>query len=328
LIISKTPLRASFFGGGTDFAKYYENSSLGFGAVISTTVDMNVYITVNRSFDGSIRLCYADNERVQHVNEVKHNLIREALKITGIEDSVEIIYSADLPLSTAGIGLASSSAISVGVLKALYAYQGIYAPPELLARKACEIERSRLGQRIGVQDQYAVAYGGFNLYYFNADGTVAVSPVVCPKPIRDELESNLLLFFTGISRDSKEILNEQEESISQKMEMLDSLVQAAEKAAAELSRGRVDEWGYMLNASWQTKKRFAKGISTPLIDTMYESAREAGALGGKVLGAGGGGFLLLYVPQVNQVSVRSALSEYREVPFSFAQQGSRIVFSD
>ena len=170
MIISKTPLRMSFFGGGTDFADYYENSRYGYGAVISTALDMYVYIMVCKRFDDKIRVCYTVNEFVDSVDEIKHNIIREALKMLGIEKGVDIVYSADIPLSSAGIGLASSSALAVGVLNALHAYKGEHVSPEVLAREACEIEIERLKNPIGVQDQYAVAYGGFRKYKFHKNG--------------------------------------------------------------------------------------------------------------------------------------------------------------
>lgn len=328
MIISKTPLRCSFFGGGTDFHDYYENSCLGYGSTISTALDMHVYITVNRSFDHKIRLCYRDNEWVDRVDDVKHNIIREALRLVGIEDGIEIFYSADIPLSGAGVGLASSSALAVGVLNALYAYLGQYVTPDFLARQACKIEIERLGQRIGIQDQYAVAYGGFNRYRFNSDGSVDVMPVICNHDTKEALEKRLMLFFTGMTRKSGKILSEQAEKIERKMNMLDDLVRTVDRSAEMLTMERMDEWGAELDRTWAIKKQFAGGISNPVIDGMYQSARSAGALGGKVLGAGGGGFLLLYVPEACQDAVRNALADYREVGFHFEPQGSHIIFSD
>lgn len=328
MIISKTPLRCSFFGGGTDFHDYYENSRYGYGSVISTALDMHVYITVNHNFDGKVRLCYAGNELVDHADQVRHNIIREALKIVGIEKGIEIFYSADIPLSGAGIGLASSSALAVGVLNALHAYKGEYVSAERLAKEACHIEIDCLGQQIGIQDQYAAAYGGFRRYRFNQNGSVTVMPVVCRKEILRRLEKNLMLFFTGLTRDSGQILSEQTQTISDKTAMLDSLVETVDRAHDALVSGNVGLWGEELDKSWQIKKKFAGGISNPLIDEMYTAARNAGALGGKILGAGGGGFLLLYTKQDRQEDVKTALKEFRQVPFALEPQGSRIVFSD
>lgn len=328
MIISKTPLKASFFGGGTDFSTYYENSKLGYGTVVSTALDMYVYITVNKKFDDSIRIVYSDNELVSNVDEVKHNIIREALKIVGIQRGIEIVYMADIPLSNAGIGLASSSALAVGVLNALHAYKGEFVSQGVLAREACEIEINRLGQRIGIQDQFAVAYGGFSQYKFFSDGSVSVSPIVCRKDIIEKLKKNLMLFYTGNTRDSRKILSEQSDTIVEKTVMLDDLVNTTDCAVRALYDGDIDYWGTELDRTWNIKKKFAKGISNSLIDEMYNKAKSAGAIGGKILGAGGGGFMLLYVPQKKQDSVKKELAGFRNITFSCSNEGSKIVFYD
>ena len=328
MIISKTPHRASFFGGGTDFSTYYENSKLGYGTVVSTALDMYVYITVNKKFDDSIRIVYSDNELVSNVDEVKHNIIREALKIVGIQRGIEIVYMADIPLSNAGIGLASSSALAVGVLNALHAYKGEFVSQGVLAREACEIEINRLGQRIGIQDQFAVAYGGFSQYKFFSDGSVSVSPIVCRKDIIEKLKKNLMLFYTGNTRDSRKILSEQSDTIVEKTVMLDDLVNTTDCAVRALYDGDIDYWGTELDRTWNIKKKFAKGISNSLIDEMYNKAKSAGAIGGKILGAGGGGFMLLYVPQKKQDSVKKELAGFRNITFSCSNEGSKIVLYD
>lgn len=329
MVISKTPLRASLFGGGTDFKGYWKYSKMGFGTVISAALDMHVYITVNRKFDDMIRVVYSGNELVSHVDEVKHNIIREALKITGIQKGIEVIYMADIPLSGAGIGLASSSALAVGVLNALHAYKGEYVTPDILAREACEIEIGRLGQQIGIQDQYAVAYGGLHQYRFYPNGKVSVNPIIGCHKVLKKLEDNLLLFYTGQTRDSRKILKEQTDTMADKSAMLDELVEITERIYREaFHEERIDMIGERLDYAWTIKKKFASGISNELIDTMYRNAKEAGALGGKVLGAGGGGFLLLYVPEDKQGAVRVALSDFREVDFRIDPQGSNIIFSD
>ncbi len=328
MIISKTPMRCSFFGGGTDFHDYFENSRFGYGSVISTALDMHVYITVNENFDGKVRLCYAGNEFVDCVDQVKHNIIREAMKTVGIERGIELFYSADIPLSGVGIGLASSSALAVGVLNALHAFKGEYVSAEQLAREACHIEIDCLGQQIGIQDQYAASFGGFKRYRFNQNGTVTVMPVLCKKEVLDGLEQNLMMFFTGVTRDSSKILSEQTRTIPDKTEILDSMAAMVDEMYDELAAGSIDSWGYGLDKSWQMKKKFAGGVSNSMIDGMYTAAQNAGALGGKILGAGGGGFLLLYVPKDAQKSVKEALKEFRQVPFVLEPQGSRIIFSD
>jgi len=326
MIISKTPLRASFFGGGTDFSAYYENSSLGYGTVVSTALDMYVYITVNKKFDDMVRVVYSGNELVSHVDEVKHNIIREAMKIVGIERGIEIIYMADIPLSSAGVGLASSSALAVGVLNALHAYKGEFVSPETLAREACEIEINRLGQRIGIQDQFAVAHGGINQYKFFNDGSVSVAPVCCKKETMDRLKSNLLMFYTGTTRDSRKILDEQSDTILDKTKMLDDLVLTTNRAIDALYQDNPDFWGTELDRTWAIKKKFAGGVTNPMIDDMYERAKNAGALGGKILGAGGGGFLLCYVPKEKQNDVKNALSDFSCMDFKCCPEGSRIIF--
>mgnify|MGYP002860217065 CR=1 FL=1 len=329
MVISKTPLRASLFGGGTDFKDYWANSRMGYGTVLSAALDMHVYITVNQKFDDKIRVVYSGNELVDSVDEVKHNIIREALKITGITKGIEVIYMADIPLSGAGVGLASSSALAVGVLNALHAYKGEYVTPETLAREACEIEINRLGQQIGIQDQYAVAYGGFHQYRFYPNGKVSVNPVIGEHKVVEKIEDNLLMFFTGQTRDSRKILKEQSDTIEDKSSMLDELVEITDRIYSEAFRSdRMDMIGERLDYAWQIKKKFASGVSNETIDDMYAKAKEAGALGGKVLGAGGGGFLLFYVPKESQDLVRASLNDYREVQFKIDPQGSSIIFSD
>lgn len=328
MIISKTPLRASFFGGGTDFRDYFENSKLGYGTVLSTALDMYVYIMVCKRFDDKIRVCYTKNEFVDSVDQVKHNIIREALKIVGIESGVDIVYSADIPLSSAGVGLASSSALAVGVLNALYTYVGKHASSEELARKACAIEIERLGNPIGIQDQYAVAYGGFKQYKFWQNGDVTASPVTLQREVLDMLQSNLLLYYTGITRISSEILGEQKQHIPDKTTILDQLAMMPERAIRELDQGNIDAWGGMLDEAWQLKRQMASKISNAEIDDMYQIAKLAGATGGKILGAGGGGFLLLYVPNEKIKFVEQAMLKYKKVNFRFENEGSRIIFME
>ncbi|MCR5626591.1 MAG: GHMP kinase [Lachnospiraceae bacterium] len=328
MIISKTPLRASFFGGGTDFAEYFHNSKFGYGSVISTALNMHVYITVNKRFDNKIRVVYSGNELVDSVDEVKHNIIREALKITGITGGVEVVYMADLPMTNLGVGLASSSALAVGVLNALHAYKGEFVGSKDLAKEALEIEIGRLGQQIGVQDQYAVACGGFNRYIFNADDSVSVSPVRMTTELRNRLLNNLMLFYTGNARDSRAIFAEQKKTTENKKDIYDSLVEATNTAMEMINKENIDGWGELLKETWETKKKFASGVSNPLVDDMYSKAISAGALGGKILGAGGGGFLLVYTPVEKQASVKEALKDFKYLPFEIDMQGSRIIFVD
>ena len=328
MIISKTPLRASLFGGGTDFKSYYESSSIGYGSVLSAALNMHVYITVNKKFDDKIRVVYSGNELVDSVDEVKHNIIREALKMTGITKGIEVIYMADIPLSGAGIGLASSSALAVGVLNALHAYKGEFVSTETLAKEACKIEIDILGQRIGIQDQFAVANGGFKRYRFLNDGSVAISPILVSEKIKSELYHNLMLFFTGNTRDSSKILSEQSDNIENRRKMLDELVRTVDYVYEEINKGNYQVVGKELDRTWNIKKSLSSGISNDLIDNMYNSAKSAGAIGGKILGAGGGGFMLLYVEDDKKDKVRAALKNYKEVPFEVDSEGSRIIFVD
>ena len=328
MIISKTPLRASLFGGGTDFKAYYETSTLGYGQVLSATLNMHVYITVNKKFDDKIRVVYNGNELVDDISQVKHNIIREALKLTGITKGIEVIYMADIPLSGAGIGLASSSALAVGVLNALHAYKGEFVTPDVLAKEACHIEIDLLGQRIGIQDQYAVANGGFNRYRFLNDGKVSVSPFIVNENIKHKLYNNLMLFFTGNTRDSRKILSEQSDNIENKRKMLDELVLTVDKVYNEINNENIEIVGTELDKTWEIKKSLSSGISNEIIDNMYNLAKNAGAVGGKVLGAGGGGFMLFYVEDENKDKVRNALKDYREFSFDVDSEGSRIIFVD
>ncbi len=328
MIISKTPLRMSFFGGGTDFADYYQNSRYGYGSVISTALDMYVYIMVCKRFDDKIRVCYTINEFVDSVDQIQHNIIREALKMLGVKKGIDIVYSADIPLSSAGIGLASSSALAVGVLNALHAYKGEHVSPEVLAGEACEIEIRRLGNPIGMQDQYAVAYGGFRKYKFHKNDVVTNEMVICRQSVMNKFCKNLMLYYTGLTRISSVILAEQKSNIADKRPVLDEMAGMVDQAERALAEGDLEEIGKMLDKAWELKRQMSSGISNPVIEEMYQKAKTAGALGGKILGAGGGGFMLLYVPCDRQADVRNKMRGYKETPFAFETEGSRIIFSE
>lgn len=328
MVISKTPLRASFFGGGSDFKDFYEKTELGYGSTISTTLNMYVYIMINKRFDNKIRISYRIQELVDSVNEIEHNIVREAMKIAGIEKGVDIVYSADIPISTSGVGLASSSAMAVGVLNALFAYKGVRLSAEKLAKYACEIEIDRLKNPIGVQDQYAVSYGGFKKYRYYASENVSISTVICNPLVRKTLEKRLMLFYTGIGRISSTILSDQKKNIADRMIVINQMVQMVDKAEDALQNNDLDKWGYMLDEAWCLKKQMSNQISNSMLDDMYNKAKVAGAYGGKVLGAGGGGFLLLYVPEEKQSLVKEVLKEYIQVKFKFEDEGSRIIFME
>ncbi|HFQ94593.1 MAG TPA: GHMP kinase, partial [Anaerolineae bacterium] len=275
-------------------------------------------------FDDKLRIGYSQTEMVDSVDEIQHELIREALRYTGITHGVEITTMADIP--TKGSGLGSSSTVTVGALHAMYAYKRELILTERLAQEACVIEREILQKPSGVQDQYIAAYGGFRFMEFTTDGEIIVRPVsLSPRTLRC-LNDNLLIFFTGITRQNGRILEEQEMNINDRLAVLEQMKQIAYTACDELQRENVDAVGDLLHESWQLKKQLASQISNPQIDEMYETALQAGATGGKVSGAGGGGFLLLYVPRGQQEKVRDALKEYQELPITLGQDGSKVIF--
>ena len=323
MIISRTPLRISFAGGGSDLEEYYKTR---YGAVVSTAIDKYIYMTVNQKFDDAIRVSYSKTEIVNRVDEIEHNVIREALRLTGIEKKIEIVYMGDIPLGSAGVGLASSSGLAVGVLNALYAYKGIFASAERLAKEACEIEIDILKHPIGKQDQYICAYGGMNYIQFNKDGTVFVDPIICTAETKKKLHSRLMLFYTGMMRVSSSILNEQRSKTNSNLSYIDRMVDLAKETKDLLNNNKIDGIGELLHEGWDLKKKLASGISNTQIDDYYERALNAGALGGKILGAGAGGFLLLYCEEKNQPSVRDALKDLKESPFTFEPQGSKIIY--
>ena len=323
MIISKTPLRISFAGGGSDLAAYYKSS---YGSVVSTAIDKYIYITVNRKFDDLIRVSYSKTEMVGNVDEIEHNIIREALKLVGIEKGVEVVYMGDIPLGSAGVGLGSSSSLAVGVLNALYAFKGQSVSAEKLARGACEIEIDILKCPIGKQDQYIAAYGGLQHIRFNGDDSVFVDPVICQYQTKEELNSKLLLFYTGVTRVSSSILAEQEQKTDINRSYLDKIVELAGELKEGLVGNDLSRFGEILHQGWLNKIKLAGGITNAKINGYYERARKAGAVGGKILGAGGGGFLLLYCEQENQDKVREALSDLKAVPFGFEPQGSKIIY--
>lgn len=319
MIISKTPFRISFAGGISDIKDYYRHS---YGSVVSTTIDKYIYVTVNRKFDSKIRVSYSKTEIVNHVRNIKHPIVREALKLTDLDGGLEITTIADIP---AGTGLGSSSAFTVGLLNALYAFKGEYKGAEVLAREACEIEIDILKEPIGKQDQYACAYGGLNHIRFNPDETVFVNPVISKRKTKEELDSNLLLFYTGIHRKASTILTESKQNMSNLRKHVDTLRDLSEEMASALKNNDLSCFGELMHTAWQYKKKTGK-VSNPEIDNYYEKVRSAGALGGKILGAGGGGFLLVYCEQQHHKNVRERLSDLKESEFHLEPQGSRIIY--
>ncbi len=324
MIISKTPLRMSFAGGGSDLPAYYRQFG---GAVLSTTIDKYIYIAVNRKFDHWIRVSYSKTETVEEVDQIEHPIVRACLHRLHLRNGIEITSVADIP--SKGSGLGSSSAFTVGLLHALSAYQGRYRSAEDLAQESCAVELEHCGGAIGKQDQYAAAYGGLNFIRFKNDETVIVEPVICERRVVDEFERSLMMFYTGATRSANEILAEQSAvsgSDSQAQGRLHRIAALAETMRGELQRGNAGAVGEILHENWMLKRELTGGISSTEIDQWYETARRAGATGGKLLGAGGGGFLLFVVPPDRQDEVRNSLSRLKHVPFRFEQEGSRIVF--
>ena len=324
MIISQTPLRISFLGGGSDLPAYYRQNG---GAVLSTAIDRSIYVTVSKKFDDAVRVSYSRTEEVPHADQIEHPLVREALRSVGIEGGIEITSVADIPAK--GTGLGSSSSFTVGLLNALHAHNGRHSSAATLAAESCEIEINRCGEPIGKQDQYAAAFGGFNFIRFNRDDTVEVQKILCPRQVIHDIESRLLFFYTGITRSASDLLRTQSESLASPGEATDAMAQMvhmAESARTDICAGNIDSLGALLDTAWTLKKSLSPGISNPLVDSAYEAARAAGAQGGKLLGAGGGGFLMFFSDPNRHEAIRQALPSLRETPFRFSPQGSRIIF--
>lgn len=323
MIVSKTPLRMSFVGGGSDLPAYYHEE---IGAVLSTSIDKYMYICVNKKFDGRIRLSYTKTEDVQSRYEIEHPLVRQALEILGIDGGIEIASMADIP--SKGSGLGSSSTYTVGLLNALYAYRNSFASKETLARQACEIEINRCGEPIGKQDQYAAAYGGLNLIRFHPDDSVSVDPVICKPSLLEELEDSTLVFFTGRTRSASAVLANQSAAMKtvERRALMRRMVQLAFEMKEQLESGTLEYFGEILDENWRLKAQLTSGITDPQIDNWYANGMANGALGGKLLGAGNGGFIMFYAPQERHAQIRAALSDLEPVKFRFDRTGAQIVF--
>lgn len=321
MIITQTPFRMSFFGGGTDFPGFYKEHG---GAVISTTFDKYCYVNVRhlpRFFDYSTELSYSKIERVKHVDEIQHPAVREAMKYLDMHE-LRLTYEADLPARS---GLGTSSSFAVGMLNAFYALKGKYADKRKLADEAIYLERVLCSESGGVQDQIAAAFGGFNRINFNADG-YEVNPVIISPERKQQLNKNLMLFFTGFSRFSSDIqVGTQKAMVDKQAQLLEmlSLVDDAERVLT--SKSDLNEFGRLLDYTWKLKRGISSGISTDSIDGLYAKGMAAGALGGKLLGAGGGGFLLFYVEEDKQEHVRKAMEDLLYVPFEFENSGTRVI---
>jgi D-glycero-alpha-D-manno-heptose-7-phosphate kinase len=325
MIITRTPFRISFFGGGTDFPVWFNENG---GSVLSTTIDKYCYITCRYLppfFEHRHRIVYSKIENVQQVDEIRHPAVRGILSDLSVTEGLEIHHDGDLPARS---GLGSSSSFTVGLLHAMHALQGRMSSKEGLAREAIRIEQDVLKENVGCQDQVAVAYGGFNRIDFLKKGGHIVHPVICTPDRIGALESRLMLFFTGVSRFGSDIAGQQIANIGRKATNLERMKAQVDTALGILSDPEVDidEFGHLLNEAWHLKKQLSDSISTSMIDGIYSRATSAGAIGGKILGAGGGGFILFFVPPANQAAVLEALKDLTHVPFQFERDGSQVVY--
>jgi len=325
MIITRTSLRISFVGGGTDFEDFYRQYP---GRVLSTSIDKYFYIGLNSRFDGKVRVSYSEIEMVDHCSQIKHPLVKAALEEAGVERGIDIVSLADIPAQKTGLGLGASSSFTVGLLNGLHAFSGKYFPTNILAEKACKIEIEKAGSPIGKQDQYAVAFGGLNIINFNCDGSIIVEPIYLPPQIKDSFQNHLLLFFTGKERSANLILSEQKQNIDKKFEFLKKMSDMVPIFKSVLEGGNFRKAGELLHENWIMKKELASGISNPDIDQMYHSALEAGAFGGKILGAGGGGFLLIMASPEDHNKIKKVLTGHQLIPFRFSETGSKVVFKD
>lgn len=320
MVITKTPLRISFTGGGTDLPAYYMVHG---GAVLSTAINKNIYITVNQKFDSTLRVSYSRTENVSCAGELQHEIVRECMRMVGIEGGIEVTSIADIP---AGTGLGSSSSFTVGLLNALYTYVGQTLSAQDLAERACEIEIERLKHPIGKQDQFAAAFGGQNLFRFRQDGTVTRNKVPLGDADIRSMNRKLVLFYTGITRSADGILSEQQKNSEKKTETLDFMKHQAERMYETLGcEGFNEQFGTALHQGWMKKRSLVSSISSSEIDGIYDRALAAGAVGGKLLGAGGGGFLLFYCDEEKQPALRKAVG-LQEVDFRLSRYGSRVVY--
>ena len=326
MLISRTPVRASFCGGGTDLAAFYQNHPDG-GAVTSLAMARYLYVTVNPRFDNSIRISYSSMEFVNDINEIQHELVREAMKSTGVTDGIEITTIADIP--SRGTGLGSSSAVTIGLLNALSSLAGNPMSSEELAKEACRIEIDVLGQPIGKQDQYAAAIGGANTIGFLPDGSVSIDPLILSDNTKQRIENEFSLVYTGLTRSANSVLSKQKELTADRMEELSSLRLQAFQVRSALEGGRLEEVGRLLEESWQIKRNLVDGITGELLDNLHDQLINAGATGAKLLGAGGGGFFLVHGDDEIKKRLENSLSsKHKILPLLIDSQGSTIIHDD
>ncbi len=324
MIICRTPLRMSFVGGGSDLPSYYRQFG---GAVVSTAIDKYVYVTVNKKFDDGIRIAYSRNEEVASVNDIHHPLVKATMQMLDMKGGIEITTIADIP--SQGTGLGSSSSFTVGLINALSAYKGQYVSADDLGAQSSHVEIDLCGEPIGKQDQYAAAFGGFNFIEFRPDDSVLVTPIITRAETLHRLQDDCLLFYTGITRSASNLLKKQSEEMTSqksKQDVMQKMVGWAHALRRELQNNNIEAFGEILHENWELKKSLTAGISSESIDDWYNTARKAGALGGKLLGAGAGGFILFYAPKERHEAIKHALSDLRPIDFAFESLGSRVIF--
>jgi D-glycero-alpha-D-manno-heptose-7-phosphate kinase len=320
VIVTQTPLRLSLLGGNTDFPEYYRKYG---GLVLTTAIDKYIYCIVNSRFDEKIYVNYSIKEIVDKVDDLKHELVREALKLLGITKGIEITFLSDVP--SAGTGLGSSSSVTVGVLNALHNYLGDVVNASQLAEEAIKIEVEILKKPIGIQDQCIAAFGGLRHFDFNKDGSIGVERIDISESIREDFDNSLMLFYTGITRPSSSVLSSF--NIGKNIGLLEVNKKLATDGIEALRMGNLRRFGILLSIYWEAKKKLNGKVSNDIIDSMYEKAIKAGAKGGKIIGAGGGGFLLLMVPDSKRTAVRRCLRRFRELPFRLERDGSKVIFN-
>jgi D-glycero-alpha-D-manno-heptose-7-phosphate kinase len=318
LIISKTPLRVSFAGGGSDLPSYYQEMQ---GSVISTSINKYIYVILKKRFDNLIYINYSKKEIVDKVKDIKHDLVREAMIKTGINSGIEITTLSDVPSS--GSGLGSSSSVTVGLLNAMYNYQNILKSKEDLANEACIIEIDICNHPIGKQDQYACSIGGMNRINFEIDGSVNFNPI---NVNLKKLNRNLYLCFTGLTRDANIILNEQSNRSKENKKRNIEIVKSVDVFEKIIQSGKLNEIGPFLDEMWKVKQKMATNISNNKIKEIYEKGIQSGSTGGKVLGAGGGGFILFYVPRDNQIKFENEMRNFHFVDFNLENHGTKVIF--
>jgi D-glycero-alpha-D-manno-heptose-7-phosphate kinase len=323
MIITQTPLRIGLLGGGTDLPGYYRENG---GRVLNCALDKYIYVIVKQRFDDDIYVNYSRKEIVSCVEDLEHELVREAMRMTGVTSGVEITTLADIP-SAGGSGLGSSSAVTVGLLHALFAYQGHQVSAQELAERACTIEIELCGKPIGKQDQYIAAFGGIRDIHFGPGEEVVAEEVPLQPADRRALQQQIMLFYTGVTRSANTILAEQNANMVATQPQLDLLRDLAGFAVDRLRNGDVDAVGPAMRESWEAKRKLASGVSNSRIDTAVSQALEAGASGAKLTGAGGGGFLLIICPVEQQRAVRQSLPDMRELPVKLDRLGSRVVLN-